>query len=216
MKMCVFGEFLCAKNNIWNIFCLWWQQNQQETRETKPWLDGIWIWRRLLRPCGSRASYTCTHISMTSACHCLHITPVYSEIALLWHTLLFSDEKWQILTQSRCFEVFMCVVNTWGPFYPSFYVFGTKNLPFWNKVSVGKPSCASAEIVPTTLYRRAQRVEIVHLQCVGAAGVGAPVLARDIQWVKTWLVIIHVDELNGLTTNFGSPKEIANKKKTIY
>lgn len=43
---CVFGEFLCAKNNIWNVFCLWWQQKQQETCETKPWLDVIWIYRR--------------------------------------------------------------------------------------------------------------------------------------------------------------------------
>lgn len=149
---------------------------------------------------------------MTSACHCLHITPVYSEIATLWHTFLFSDEKWQILTQSRCSEMFTCVVNAWGPLYPTFYVFGTKDLPFWNKVSVEKPSCASAEIVPTTSHRRAQRVELVQFSVLMllANSSGAPIPARDLQWVKTWLVITHADELSGLTINFGSPREITH------
>lgn len=75
--------------------------------------------------------------------------------------------------------MFTYIVNARGPLYPSFYVFGTKNLPFWNKVSVEKPSCASAEIVPTTLPNVLQLSSFSVLVLL-ADRIGAPILARDI------------------------------------
>lgn len=95
--ICVFGEFFCAKNNIWNIFCLWWQQKQQETCEMKPWLDVIWIWGMLLHPCSSRASSTCKHISSVS------LSPQNTQLLILLDAFL--AEKWQILTKSICSDV---------------------------------------------------------------------------------------------------------------
>lgn len=108
---CVFGEFLCAKNNIWNVFCLWWQQKQQETCETKPWLDVIWIYRReenasppMQQPC---ILHMHKHFHDISASE--HLFKMKSiDFLLLKH--IFFAEKWHILTKSGFSEMFTSVL----------------------------------------------------------------------------------------------------------
>lgn len=109
-----------ATGNMWNEVLIRWNLN---------------IESRLLRSCSSRASYTCKHISMTSACHCLPVTPVHSGILILLHAFLFSDEKWQILTKSRCSEMLTFIVNAWVTALSLILCVEPKNCLFFGTIS---------------------------------------------------------------------------------
>lgn len=120
---CVFGEFLSAKNNIWNGFCLWWQQKQQETWETKPWLDVIWIYSREENSSPPRQQPCISHVQ--THFHDISVSlSAKKNTCSKWNTYFVFDSNtifsWKMTNFNQKQVLWNAVRRHGWPLYPSF------------------------------------------------------------------------------------------------